>query len=74
LFLLLQYSFTITPDPAACKAGCSFNNNAGQVRKYLMQDPDCREISMGMSGDYKIVLEERSTMIRIGRLIFGKRI
>ena len=31
------------------------------------------EISMGMSGDYKIALEEGSTIIRIGSLIFGER-
>ncbi|HVF81380.1 MAG TPA: YggS family pyridoxal phosphate-dependent enzyme [Flavisolibacter sp.] len=30
-------------------------------------------LSMGMSGDYKIALEEGSTMIRIGSLLFGKR-
>ncbi len=30
-----------------------------------------KEISMGMSGDYKIALEEGSTMVRIGSLIFG---
>jgi PLP dependent protein len=30
-------------------------------------------ISMGMSGDYKIAIEEGSTMIRIGSLIFGER-
>lgn len=32
-----------------------------------------REISMGMSGDYKIALEEGSTMVRIGTLLFGER-
>ena len=32
-----------------------------------------REISMGMSGDYNIAIEEGSTMIRIGTLIFGPR-
>lgn len=31
------------------------------------------EISMGMSGDYKIALEEGSTMVRIGTSIFGER-
>ena len=31
------------------------------------------EISMGMSGDYKIACEEGSTMVRIGSLIFGER-
>ncbi|MFC2137365.1 YggS family pyridoxal phosphate-dependent enzyme [Bacteroidota bacterium] len=33
-----------------------------------------KEISMGMSGDYKIALEEGSTMIRLGSIIFGERI
>ncbi len=31
------------------------------------------EISMGMSEDYKIALEEGATIIRIGSLIFGER-
>ena len=30
-------------------------------------------LSMGMSGDYKIALEEGSNMIRIGSLLFGER-
>ncbi len=31
------------------------------------------EVSMGMSGDYKIAIEEGSTMVRIGSLLFGAR-
>jgi PLP dependent protein len=31
------------------------------------------ELSMGMSGDFKIALEEGSTMIRVGTAIFGQR-
>ncbi len=31
------------------------------------------EISMGMSGDYSIAVEEGSTMVRIGSLLFGER-
>ena len=31
------------------------------------------ELSMGMSGDYKIAIEEGSTMIRVGSSIFGER-
>lgn len=31
------------------------------------------ELSMGMSGDYRIAVEEGSTMVRIGNLIFGER-
>ncbi|MBI1782299.1 MAG: YggS family pyridoxal phosphate-dependent enzyme [Sphingobacteriales bacterium] len=30
-------------------------------------------LSMGMSGDYKIAIEEGSNMVRIGSLIFGER-
>ena len=32
-----------------------------------------KEISMGMSGDYKIALEEGSTMVRLGTAVFGAR-
>ncbi|MCZ2392803.1 MAG: YggS family pyridoxal phosphate-dependent enzyme [Chitinophagales bacterium] len=31
-------------------------------------------LSMGMSGDFELALEEGSSMVRIGSLIFGKRI
>ena len=37
------------------------------------KNPTFKEISMGMSGDYKLAIEEGSTMVRIGSLIFGKR-
>jgi PLP dependent protein len=30
-------------------------------------------LSMGMSGDYKMAIEEGSSMVRIGSLLFGKR-
>ena len=35
--------------------------------------PGISVLSMGMSGDYKIALEEGSTMVRIGSSIFGLR-
>ncbi len=31
-------------------------------------------LSMGMSGDYKLAIDEGSTMVRIGSLLFGDRI
>lgn len=34
---------------------------------------EMKELSMGMSSDYKIALAEGSTMIRIGSLLFGAR-
>lgn len=36
-------------------------------------NPNFKHISMGMSGDYKIAIEEGSTMVRVGSLIFGER-
>lgn len=33
-----------------------------------------REISMGMSGDWRLAVDEGSTMIRVGTLIFGERL
>jgi PLP dependent protein len=41
--------------------------------RYFKSDEYFREISMGMSGDYKIATGEGSTMIRVGSLIFGDR-
>jgi pyridoxal phosphate enzyme (YggS family) len=38
---------------------------------YFPDDQDFREISMGMSGDYKIAIEQGSTMVRIGSAIFN---
>lgn len=35
--------------------------------------PKMSELSMGMSGDYQIGIEEGSTMVRIGTLLFGPR-
>ncbi len=32
-----------------------------------------KHLSMGMSGDYEIAVEEGSTMVRIGSLLYGKR-
>jgi pyridoxal phosphate enzyme (YggS family) len=33
-----------------------------------------RELSMGMSGDYEIAIEEGSTMVRLGTVLFGERL
>ena len=41
--------------------------------KYFLYDSKFCEISMGMSGDYRIAAEEGSTIVRIGTSIFGER-
>ena len=66
----------------------TFTTNTDQVRKefkglkqlfekikklQLPSNITMKELSMGMSGDYKIAIEEGSTMVRVGSAIFGER-
>jgi hypothetical protein len=41
--------------------------------KYFAESQSFKEISMGMTSDYPVAIEEGSTMIRVGTLIFGNR-
>ena len=41
--------------------------------KLKTQNPELSILSMGMSADYKIAIEEGSNMVRIGSLLFGER-
>jgi pyridoxal phosphate enzyme (YggS family) len=40
---------------------------------YFSKNQNFKEISMGMSGDYALAIEEGSTMVRVGSSIFGGR-
>ena len=40
---------------------------------YFKYNPDFKVLSMGMSGDYALAIEEGSTMIRVGSSLFGSR-
>jgi pyridoxal phosphate enzyme (YggS family) len=52
----------------------SLKNIFDKLKNDFFSDIDCfKEISMGMSGDYKIAIEEGSTIVRIGSSIFGSR-
>jgi len=44
-----------------------------QLKQELFEKDYFKVLSMGMSGDYKIAMEEGSTMVRIGSSIFGAR-
>ena len=39
----------------------------------LEKDPEIKYLSMGMSLDYRIAIEEGSNMVRVGSAIFGRR-
>ena len=41
--------------------------------EFFSDDEGFKEISMGMSNDYQEAIEQGSTMVRIGSLIFGER-
>ena len=43
-----------------------------RIKQSVIQS-DMMELSMGMSGDYEIAVEEGSTMIRLGTALFGRR-
>ena len=62
----------------------SFTEDMGKVRKefqylkklfdkFTIHDSPFTTLSMGMSSDYKIAIEEGSNMVRIGSLLFGER-
>ena len=40
---------------------------------YFSENQSFSEISMGMSGDYLLAIEEGSTMVRVGSSLFGSR-
>ncbi|MGM0771095.1 MAG: YggS family pyridoxal phosphate-dependent enzyme [Halobacteriota archaeon] len=44
-----------------------------ELKKENWGNIDIQELSMGMTGDYKVAIEEGTTMVRIGSGIFGKR-
>ena len=41
--------------------------------KFVKNGVDLKHLSMGMSADYEIAIEEGATMLRIGSAIFGPR-
>ena len=43
------------------------------VKSFNIQHTPFTILSMGMSGDYQLAIEEGSTMVRIGSLLFGAR-
>ncbi len=66
---------TNTPEKEKIKIEFDKLKNAFEKIKssFFKNDKNFKELSMGMSGDYKIAIESGSTMVRVGSLIFGKR-
>lgn len=47
--------------------------NIQQEAKLKFPNLDLNELSMGMSGDFEIAIQEGSTLVRVGTAIFGER-
>jgi len=55
------------------KVRTEFTHLKTLFRKLQTSNPQLQILSTGMSSDYKIAIEEGSTMVRIGSLLFGER-
>ncbi|NNL79145.1 MAG: YggS family pyridoxal phosphate-dependent enzyme [Flavobacteriaceae bacterium] len=55
------------------KEFCFLKACAESFKPYETENCSFHEISMGMSADYGVAIEEGSTMVRIGSSIFGSR-
>jgi pyridoxal phosphate enzyme (YggS family) len=64
------------PDLSSAQTGKIYSS----LKKYQLQaakefsiEDSFKELSMGMSSDYKIAMSEGATMIRLGTILFGER-
>jgi pyridoxal phosphate enzyme (YggS family) len=46
---------------------------AGQIAAEHIPNVEMTELSMGMSGDFEVAIEEGATLVRVGSAIFGER-
>lgn len=46
---------------------------AGSIRAAAIPGVELDELSMGMSGDFEVAIEEGATLVRVGTAIFGER-
>lgn len=62
---------TFTEDESVIRS--DFSRISLLFKEVSLSIPDFSELSIGMSGDYRIAIEYGSTMVRIGTMIFGER-
>jgi hypothetical protein len=61
------------PTPTAEEARPYFRRLRELLREVAERHPEAVELSMGMSLDYEVAVEEGATMVRIGTALFGAR-
>ncbi|MGV8081838.1 MAG: YggS family pyridoxal phosphate-dependent enzyme [Syntrophales bacterium] len=52
----------------------ALRNLADSIRRERIENVHMEELSMGMTNDYQVAVEEGATIVRIGRAIFGERL
>lgn len=76
-WLLIDGLMTVPPAAASPQATRRHFRRLRELRDRLganaAPNAPLRELSMGMSDDFRAAIEEGSTMVRIGRAIFGER-
>ncbi|MEX2422088.1 MAG: YggS family pyridoxal phosphate-dependent enzyme, partial [Actinomycetota bacterium] len=66
---------TLPPLPAAAEDSRPYFRRLRELLERVAdRHPEASELSMGMSLDYEVAVEEGATMIRIGTALFGARI
>ena len=80
--ILLESSIFTNINIIGLMGMATFTNNTQQISKEFknlkslfntIKNNTINTLSMGMSGDYKLAIEEGATMVRIGSAIFGNR-
>lgn len=75
--LLIEGIMTIPPYFTNPEQSRPYFQKLGKLHRYLRSnfpDGNWSEISMGMSSDFEVAIEEGATWIRVGQAILGKRI
>jgi pyridoxal phosphate enzyme (YggS family) len=73
--LTIEGLMTIPPLAAEAESSRKFFAGMRELRDALRTEFDLRlvELSMGMTNDYPVAIEEGATMVRVGTAIFGDR-
>jgi pyridoxal phosphate enzyme (YggS family) len=76
-WLLIDGLMAIPPPGPSAEGARPYFHALRELRERLRRDAPAnaplRELSMGMTDDFEVAVEEGATMVRIGRAIFGER-
>ena len=64
---------SFTDDEATLRAEFRTVRELRDRLQSVLPDHPCPELSMGMTNDYPIAIEEGATIVRVGRALFGER-